>query len=93
MILEQPPFEVPMDNNKPFNLAQMWRHWFSRLYDMSKAAFFQAKNTDPADPGRGEAVIWLSDGTGTGDDGDVMVKITDLNGTTKTTTLIDFSGL
>lgn len=50
------------------------------------------RSTDPADPGEGEAVIWMSDGTGSGDDGDLMVKIT-VGGTTKTGTIIDFSGL
>jgi len=50
------------------------------------------RSTDPADPAEGQAVLWQSDGTGTGDDGDWMVKIT-AGGTTKTTTLIDFSGL
>lgn len=52
-----------------------------------------SQSSDPDDPSDGSMVIWLSDGTGSGDDGDVMVKITDTLGTTKTTTLIDFSGL
>lgn len=58
----------------------------------------QAKSTkslfelsaDPANPGEGKSVIWQSDGTGAGDDGDIMVKIT-AGGVTKTITLIDFS--
>lgn len=52
-----------------------------------------SRSTDPADPADGGAVIWLSDGTGAGDDGDLMVKITDTNGTTKTGTLADFSAI
>ena len=48
------------------------------------------KSADPANPAEGRTVIWMSDGTGAGDDGDVMVKIT-AGGTTKTVTLIDFS--
>ena len=47
--------------------------------------------TDPSDPANGEFIIWQSDGTGSGDDGDLMIKITDSGGTTKTVTLVDFS--
>jgi len=47
-------------------------------------------SSDPANPDEGATVLWLSDGTGTGDDGDVMVKIT-AGGATKTITLVDFS--
>lgn len=49
-----------------------------------------AKASDPADPADGTAVMWLSDGTGSGDAGDLMVKIT-VGATTKTITLIDWS--
>ena len=48
------------------------------------------RSSDPADPDEGRAVIWQSDGTGSGDDGDILVKIS-AGGSTKTTTLIDFS--
>lgn len=47
---------------------------------------------DPDDPQEGQSVIWQSDGTGSGDDGDIMIKIT-AGGTTKTGTLVDFSAL
>lgn len=33
-------------------------------------------SADPPAPPEGQCVIWLSDGTGTGDDGDLMVKTT-----------------
>jgi hypothetical protein len=49
-------------------------------------------DTDPEDPQEGNYVIWMSDGTGSGDDGDIMIKIT-AGGTTKTGTLVDFSTL
>ena len=49
-------------------------------------------STDPADPAEGGWIAWMSDGTGAGDDGDVMVKIT-AGGVTKTATLIDFSAV
>jgi len=52
----------------------------------------QEKSADPPDPAEGYCVIWMSDGTGTGDDGDIMVKI-QAGGVVKTTTLIDFSAL
>lgn len=51
------------------------------------------RGSDPADPASGESVMWQSDGTGSGADGDIMMKITDSGGTTKTTTLVDFSAV
>lgn len=48
------------------------------------------KSADPSDPAEGQSVMWQSDGTGTGDDGDILIKIT-AGGTTKTATLVDFS--
>lgn len=47
-------------------------------------------SSDPTDPPEGQHVIWQSDGTGSGDDGDIMIKIT-AGATTKTITLVDFS--
>jgi len=47
-------------------------------------------SSDPADPDDGNSVQWVSDGTGTGDAGDVMMKI-NVGGTTKVITLIDYS--
>jgi hypothetical protein len=52
----------------------------------------QELSADPADPAEGTHVIWQSDGTGAGDDGDIMMKIT-AGGVTKTTTLVDFSAI
>jgi len=49
-------------------------------------------SADPANPVEGSYVQWMSDGVGSGDDGDIMVKIT-AGGVTKTTTLLDFSTL
>ena len=45
---------------------------------------------EPADPPEGQAVIWVSDGTGDGDDGDLIVKTT-AGGSTKSHILNDFS--
>ena len=50
------------------------------------------RTTDPSDPSEGYWIIWMSDGTGAGDDGDVLAKIT-AGGVTKTATLVDFSTL
>lgn len=49
-------------------------------------------SADPADPAEGSFVVWQSDGTGTGDDGDWLIKLT-AGGVTKTATLADFSAL
>ena len=47
-------------------------------------------SADPADPAEGSNVQWQSDGTGSGDDGDIMMKIT-AGAVTKTITLVDYS--
>jgi len=52
----------------------------------------KAQSTDPADPPNGETVIWMSDGTGLGDEGDFMMKIT-VDGVTKTIILVDYSAI
>jgi hypothetical protein len=49
-------------------------------------------SADPSDPSEGHYVLWQSDGTGSGDDGDIMIKIT-AGAVTKTGTLVDFSTL
>ena len=48
------------------------------------------RSYDPDDPSEGETVIWMSNGEGSGSDGDIMIKITS-GGVTKTATLVDFS--
>ena len=47
-------------------------------------------SSDPADPDAGNSVQWVSDGTGSGDAGDVMMKI-NVGGTVKTVTIVDYS--
>ena len=49
------------------------------------------RSSDPAEPSEGECVIWMSDGTGKGDDGDVMIA-SQAGGTTNYGTLFDHSG-
>lgn len=58
--------------------------------DVAGAVTTRELSADPADPDEGSNVTWQSDGTGSGDDGDIMMKIT-AGGVTKTVTLIDFS--
>ena len=48
------------------------------------------QSVDPGDPDEGRAVLWMSDGTDSGEAGDILMKVTDA-GSTKTITLIDFS--
>jgi len=58
--------------------------------DVDGAITTRELSADPSDPDEGSNVTWQSDGTGSGDDGDVMMKIT-AGGSTKTVTLVDFS--
>jgi hypothetical protein len=51
---------------------------------------FVERSSDPTEPSEGEAVIWMSDGTGKGDDGDVMIA-SQAGGTTNYDTLFDHS--
>lgn len=59
---------------------------------MAQGLGLNERSADPSDPSEGQSVLWQSDGTGSGDDGDIMIKIT-AGGVTKTTTLVDFSTL
>lgn len=65
----------------------------ARTSALENLVLISGKSTDPDDPEEGTGVIWISDGTGSGADGDMMIKITDSGGTTKTGTLVDFSTL
>ncbi len=48
------------------------------------------RTSDPAEPSEGECIIWMSDGTGKGDDGDIMIA-SKAGGTTNYGTLFDHS--
>jgi hypothetical protein len=62
--------------------------------DVSGGLGGRAQSSTPTDPDANAYVIWQTDGTPAGeDDGDLMCKITDSNGTTKTAVLVDFSTL
>jgi len=60
--------------------------------DVDGAITFRELSSDPAAPAEGSAVLWMGDGTGTGDDGDILMKIT-AGAVTKTVTLVDFSAI
>ena len=49
------------------------------------------RRRDPTEPAEGHAVIWMSNGSGKGDDGDVMIA-SQAGGATKYATLFDHSG-
>lgn len=53
------------------------------------------RDAEPADPPFGRAFLWQSSGEPgqLGSEGDIMMKITDNQGTTKTVTLVDFSAV
>lgn len=50
-----------------------------------------ARSSDPSNPANGESVVWMSDGTGTGSAGDILMKTTKADGTTKTINVTKFS--
>ena len=64
---------------------QRWFTDLQRLLDGTSR--FTQQSSDPSDPPSGEAVMWVDSAS------DLKVKITDSSGTTKTTTLVDFSAI
>ena len=89
MTIDKAPIREPVAGKM---LPQPWVLWLQKLGKSLETVSGREMSTDPADPSEGEFIMWQSDGTGSGDDGDIMVKIT-AGGTTKTTTLLDFSTL
>ena len=61
----------------------------ARLSGALRLLSTQAEPTDPAASG---AVLWLSNGTGAGDAGDLMIKI-NIGSVVKTGTIVDYSAL
>jgi len=58
--------------------------------ELEEALSLLEKSADPAEPVEGECIIWISDGTQKGDDGDVLIA-SKAGGVTKWTTLFDHS--
>jgi len=48
------------------------------------------RSADAVDPPEGEFAVWQSDGTATGADGDILIKVT-AGGVTRTKTLLDYT--
>jgi len=96
--------DIDMNSNQLTNLADATNNQHAATYGQLlsmvgsgshsitvSTVSLDSQSSDPSDPSTGSAVMWMSDGTGTGADGDILMKITDSSGTTKTTTLVDFS--
>ncbi len=62
----------------------------SNIVEINNVLKITERSSDPAQPSEGEAIIWMSDGTGKGDDGDVMIAVK-ANGQTRYATLFDHS--
>lgn len=60
--------------------------------DVAGAITLREKTAEPSDPADGRAVLWLTDGTGFGDDGDICAKV-NVGGTVKSSVLFDYSAL
>ena len=71
------------------NLIQQYQNKTEGTSNLAQYSFTE-KSADPDAPAEGTAVMWMSDGTGTGDDGDILIKI-QAGGETKTFTVVDFS--
>lgn len=64
--------------------ANAWRNiWGEQLHLLERSS-------DPSEPAEGQCVVWMSDGTGKGDDGDILIA-SKAGGTTKWGTLFDHS--
>jgi hypothetical protein len=66
-------------------------HGHSTLSGLTDIEFAE-RSSDPTTPAEGNAIMWMSDGTGTGNDGDILIRIR-AGGTVKTATLVDFGSL
>ena len=80
--VESTPLIIQPDFNGT-NFRWSLESLFYRAYD-------NVQIPEPASPLSNRAVIWVSNSTGVGDSGDLMVKI-NVSGTTKTISLVDWS--
>ena len=64
--------------------SSVWKEIWSKILGIVE------RSSDPGEPLEGTAVIWMSDGTGKGDDGDILIA-SKAGGTTKWGTLFDHS--
>ncbi len=82
---------IAIDNSLTSCMTPMATSTDGELIDATALSAVE-RSADPSNPAEGKFIIWMSDGTGSGDDGDIMIKIT-AGATTKTGTLVDFSTL
>jgi len=99
--------ELPAPGNTDFNNSPKVVTYMMKLNEAIRGAFRIVRSdlsdiggdtlktiersSDPAAPVEGKGVIWQSDGTGKGDDGDIMIAST-AGGVTKYGTIFDHSG-
>jgi len=57
-------------------ISLMRPHLRAPMHGMSLWSNIEERSTDPEDPPEGVGSLWLSDGTGTGDDGDLIFERT-----------------
>jgi hypothetical protein len=77
-------YDIDVDsatNSNQINIADRYFHDRIRLLERA---------TDPAKPAEGNCIVWMSDGTGLGDDGDVIISST-AGGVTNYAILFDHS--
>jgi len=86
--------KIPLQVRSQLDSKAEEEHTFKGDGERTLEGKFQVQelSADPADPPEGHWVTWMSDGAGSGDDGDIMVKIK-AGGVVKTTTLVDFSAI
>ena len=76
-----------------FDLGEKGR-WFEdvrrEINALQNVVVLAERSSDPDKPVEGKGIIWQSDGTGLGDDGDIMIGST-AGGVTNYTTLFDHS--
>jgi hypothetical protein len=97
---------LPNEGTVDFSNVEHIRHYLRTLNQDIRTAFrfvqsdyndvrefvrLLEQSADPPEPAAGKCIIWLSDGTGKGDAGDVMIA-SNVGGTTKYGTLFDYSG-
>ncbi len=81
---------------KDITISKEHRLWLERLRTsllFTDSLQFKAISVDPPDPINKSSILWLSDGTDSGNDGDMLMKLTNSAGITKIATVVDFNSL
>lgn len=72
------------------DLDQMYRNIADAFATIDLGLTLLERSSDPSAPANGESITWMSDGTGKGDAGDILIAST-VGGVTKYATLFDHS--